>query len=71
MVPKFVMPSYMQELSLLVPHGWAIECYQDVLVKDYDIELIMPKVMVLLAFAIGFFVVGILKMKFSKSQSLL
>lgn len=63
MVPKFVMPSYMQELSMYVPHGWAMDGYQNVLVKGYDLSQIIPNVAVLLLFGGAFFIVGILRLR--------
>ncbi len=58
MVPKFVMPAVMQRISLAVPHGWALDAYQDVLVRGADAVLIMPQLGVLLLFAVVFFTAG-------------
>ncbi len=61
MVPKFVMPSFMQTLSLTVPQGWAIECYQDILVKNHSLAAVAPKIAVLAGFAAFFFVTGLVR----------
>lgn len=55
MVPKVIMPSVMQELSYIVPHGWALDGYLDVLVRGFDTRQILSKVYALLGFAAGFF----------------
>lgn len=54
MVPKFVMPSFMQKMSLLVPHGWALDAYLDILVRHVPTVQVLPGVGVLCAFALCF-----------------
>ncbi|MCP4708252.1 MAG: ABC transporter permease, partial [Planctomycetes bacterium] len=62
MVPKFVMPSFMQKMSLFVPQGWAVDGYQDILVRGYDVPDILPALGILMLFALGFFVIGIVRL---------
>jgi ABC-2 type transport system permease protein len=52
MVPKFVMPHYLQMASFSVPHGWALEGYLDILVRGRGMEDILPNAAVLLLFAL-------------------
>ncbi len=33
MVPRVIMPGYLQELGYLVPHGWALDGYLNILVR--------------------------------------
>ncbi|MDJ0761922.1 MAG: ABC transporter permease [Myxococcota bacterium] len=61
-IPRFALPAYMQQLTLAVPHGWAIQIYQDILIRKHDIGQILPEVGVLLLFAVGFFFLGTVKM---------
>lgn len=63
MVPKFVMPASMQGMAMLVPHGWALEAYLDILVRDYDLAHVMPSVGALLGFALLFFTAAMIKLK--------
>ncbi|MBI4705416.1 MAG: ABC transporter permease [Deltaproteobacteria bacterium] len=51
MVPKSLMPPIMQRLSLLVPQGWALEGYLDILVRGTSAGHVLPKVGALLGFA--------------------
>jgi ABC-2 type transport system permease protein len=62
MVPKFIMPAFMQKLSLFVPQGWAVDAYQNVLVRSYDTLDVMPQVGVLLGFAAFFFIFGMVRL---------
>jgi ABC-2 type transport system permease protein len=62
MVPKFVMPSFMQQMSLFVPQGWAVDSYQDILVRNYGVSDVLPAIGILLLFALGFFVIGMFRL---------
>jgi ABC-2 type transport system permease protein len=64
MVPSFVMPDFMQALSRLTPHGWAMQGFQDVLVRGYDLAGIVPETGVLLGFAAAFFLIGVWRFRF-------
>jgi ABC-2 type transport system permease protein len=59
MVPRFVMPQFMQTLGLISPHAWALIAYQDVLVRGYDVARILPELGVLMGFATAFFGVAL------------
>ncbi|MBI5564706.1 MAG: ABC transporter permease [Chloroflexi bacterium] len=63
MVPRFVMPEFMQTLSLVSPHAWALSAYQDILVRGYGIAQILPACGALLLFAAAFFGIAVLKFK--------
>jgi ABC-2 type transport system permease protein len=63
MVPKFVMPSYMQKMSLFVPHGWAMEAYQDIIVRNFGIAKTAHYLGILAAWALAFFSMGAVAMK--------
>ncbi|MCP4610686.1 MAG: ABC transporter permease [Planctomycetes bacterium] len=68
MVPKFVMPSFMQQLSLFVPQGWAMDGYQNIIVKGYDTVEVSSCIGALLLFGAVFFTIGIAKMKMTEKQ---
>ena len=63
MVPRFVMPQFMQTLSFISPHAWALSAYQDILVRGYGIVQILPACGALLLFAGVFFGIAVLKFK--------
>jgi ABC-2 type transport system permease protein len=58
MVPKYLMPQSMQTLSLFLPHGWALDGYQLVLVRGAGPVDVLPQVGMLLLFAAGFFLLA-------------
>jgi len=63
-VPTFVMPQFMQTLSKIVPHAWALQGYQDVLIRAYGVGQVMPEVGALLVFAAIFFGFALWRFRF-------
>jgi ABC-2 type transport system permease protein len=63
MVPKFVMPEAMQQLSGYIPQGIALEGYLDVLLRGKGVFEILPAIGKLYLFAGGFTLIGLLRMR--------
>lgn len=63
MVPRYIMPDFMQTIGLISPHAWALTAYQDVLVRGYGVARILPEVAVLMGFAVVFFGVALWRFK--------
>ncbi len=63
-VPRFIMPARLQLLSLITPHAWALDAYQDLLVRGSGLVEVLPQVAVLAGFAALFFLVGIWRFRF-------
>ncbi|MBM3182154.1 MAG: hypothetical protein FJZ86_17690 [Chloroflexi bacterium] len=63
MVPRYIMPDFMQTIGLITPHAWALTAYQDVLVRGYDVTHILPAVAALMGFAVVFFGVALWRFK--------
>jgi ABC-2 type transport system permease protein len=67
MVPRAIMPPVLQTLGLAVPHGWALDGYQDVLVRaGTTLADVMPEIAALLAFGTGFAIVGLSRFRFER-----
>jgi len=65
MVPTFVMPEFMQTLSMISPHAWALSGYQDVIVRGLGLSAIWAETGVLLGFAMVFFSVAVVRFRFN------
>lgn len=50
MVPAFVMPKFMQQLSLISPLGWGLEAFLDILVRGGSVNTALPQMALLFAF---------------------
>ena len=60
MIPKLIMPGFMQKLSLLVPQGWALDAYQHILVRGQKTAFILKHFFVLTGFGIIFFITSLI-----------
>ncbi len=50
MVPVYVMPRFMQELSIISPLGWGLEAFLDIFVRDGNLASVLPQVAPLFGF---------------------
>ena len=67
MVPRLVMPPFMKTLGLGVPHGWALDAYYDVLVREgTGIADIAPSLIALGGFAVAFAALGLALFRFER-----
>ncbi|HVN52965.1 MAG TPA: ABC-2 transporter permease [Anaerolineaceae bacterium] len=64
MVPVYVMPDFMQTISRFTPHSWALNGFQDLIVRGLGLSAILPAVGVLLAFAAGFWGIALWRFRF-------
>jgi ABC-2 type transport system permease protein len=64
MVPTFVMPAFMQTLSRLTPHAWALAGFQDVIVRGLGLGAVLSEAGALLGFAALFFGFALWRFRF-------
>jgi ABC-2 type transport system permease protein len=64
LMPTAIMPRFLQTLSRFIPHAWAMQGFQDVLVRGYGLAGILPEAGVLLGFAAIFFLIGVWRFRF-------
>ena len=65
MVPRPAMPELMQTVGLFTPHGWALEGYYDVLIReDTSLGDVATEVIAVLGFGLFFAIVGALRFRF-------
>lgn len=67
MIPRFVMPDFMQKISLLSPLYWGLESYLDIIVRKADFQLTLTKILVLLGF--GIVCLGVARLRFRWSET--
>ena len=64
MVPRFIMPEAMQQIGNITPQAWAIQGYQDVLVRGQGVGGVWLEAGVLLIFAAVFTAIGVWRFRF-------
>jgi ABC-2 type transport system permease protein len=67
MFPRVFMPAFMRTIGNAVPQSWALDGYYDVLVRQgTGLVEVAPQLAALLAFAVGFALLGLWRFKFEK-----
>jgi ABC-2 type transport system permease protein len=67
MVPRQVMPAFMQSLGRVVPHGWALDGYHEVLVRaGTTLGDVLPSLAALLLFGTAFASIGLALFRFER-----
>jgi ABC-type multidrug transport system permease subunit len=67
MVPRPIMPETMQKVGLFTPHAWALEGYYDILVREgTGVGDVLPQILAVAAFGVGFALVGALRFRFER-----
>ncbi len=64
MVPSFIMPEAMQLIGRVTPHAWAIQGFQDVLVRGQGLGGVWLEAGVLSIYAVVFTAVGVWRFRF-------
>jgi ABC-2 type transport system permease protein len=52
MVPKFVMPGFMQDLANMSPMSWGLEGFLDIFLRNGNVSDVLPKSLYLLIFGV-------------------
>ena len=52
MIPVYVMPRFMQDLSVISPLGWGLRAFQDVFVREGTLRTAVPELFRLSAFSV-------------------
>lgn len=68
MIPRFVMPDFMQKISMLSPLYWGLEAYLDIIVRKAQFAVAVNKIYVLLAFGLGCLIVARTRFRWSESE---
>jgi ABC-2 type transport system permease protein len=63
-VPRFVMPEWLRTAGLVTPHAWALEGFQDLLVRGQGLMDVLPEAGALAGFTLVFLLAGILRFRF-------
>lgn len=68
LVPRAWMPPLTQKISLMTPHAWALDAYNEILTKDLPNPVtVLASCGMLLTFASVFFVLGLLRFRTVRS----
>lgn len=68
MIPVYVMPRYMQEISSYSPLAWGLTAFQDIFVRGGSLRTVLPEISYLLLFFIISIVISGLAMHNNRSR---
>jgi len=63
-IPAFLLGNFLNTIGKVVPHYWALQAYNDLLIRGKGLVDVLPAVGILAGFALLFLVVGLLKFRF-------
>jgi ABC-type Na+ efflux pump permease subunit len=67
MVPRPFMPQTMRAVGLFTPHGWALDGYYDLLLRQgTQLADVLPQILALAGFGVGFALLGALRFRFER-----
>ena len=62
--PIEIVPTWMQNLALALPTGWAMRGFQDLLVRGLGLNAILPTAGILMAFGVVFLGIGVWRFRY-------
>lgn len=66
MVPTMVMPEFLQTLSKISPHAWALSGYQDLIVRGMGAAAVTNESLILCGYALAFFAIAVWRFRFQE-----
>jgi ABC-2 type transport system permease protein len=64
MWPIEIVPPFMQQIALLLPTGWAMRGFHDIITRGLGLADVLPEAGVLLAFGAAFLAIGVWRFKY-------
>lgn len=64
LVPRQFLPETLQKLSLITPHAWALNAYQDLLLRHLPLASTLVNIGAVILFGIGFYILALARFRF-------
>lgn len=64
LIPRAFLPASLQKLSYITPHAWALQAYQDVMLRHMPLTATLLNLGVVIVFGIAFYVLALSRFKF-------
>jgi ABC-2 type transport system permease protein len=64
-IPAFVLGDVLNTIGKVVPHYWAMQAYNDLMLRGGGVAEILPELGILVGFAVVFFAIGLRRFEFS------
>lgn len=63
-IPNFLLGDFLSAIGKVVPHYWAMQAYNDLMIRGTGVAEILPELGVLAGFVVVFFAIGLLRFNF-------
>jgi ABC-2 type transport system permease protein len=63
-IPNFLLGDFLNAIGKVVPHYWAMQAYNNLMIRGTGVAEILPELGILAVFVAVFFVVGLLRIRF-------
>jgi ABC-2 type transport system permease protein len=63
-IPNFLLGDFLNAVGKVVPHYWAMQAYNDLMIRGTGVADILPELGILALFVVVFFVVGLMRIRF-------
>lgn len=64
LVPRQFLPESMQKISRITPHAWALDAYQDLILRHKSLLATLPNIGVVMLFGVVFFGLALARFRF-------
>jgi ABC-2 type transport system permease protein len=64
LIPRAFLPDALQKLSLITPHAWALNAYQDILLRRQPLTAALPDIGVVALFGVVFYSIALARFKY-------
>jgi ABC-2 type transport system permease protein len=64
LVPRQLLPDSLQKFSLVTPHAWALNAYQDLILRHKPLMATLPNIGVVMLFGVVFFGLALARFRF-------
>jgi ABC-2 type transport system permease protein len=68
MIPRLVMPAFMQNIGVISPLYWALEAYLDLIVRKLSLASVAPKILLLMTFSLLAAVISGLRFRWQEGE---
>jgi ABC-2 type transport system permease protein len=63
-IPNFLLGDFLNAIGKVVPHYWAMQAYNDLMIRGTGVAEILPELGILTLFVVVFFVIGLMRIRF-------
>jgi ABC-2 type transport system permease protein len=63
-IPTFVLGGFLGTIGKIVPHYWALQAYNNLMIRGQSLTDVLPHLGILACFTVAFFVIGLLRFRF-------